>query len=254
MRVTLVGYTQAHWGNMEDETNGQWKAEGDGDAADLIEFAGRQCYESWNRPNSATATNVGYIGNLTDQKHLSVLEHGSLSFRVSGVSRSLTHELVRHRHFSFSQVSQRYVNPVDQHPDALGFVTPPLFAGDEKAADMLTRAWMDAVTTYRWLLVHAEVRCAELGITNREARKMAREAARAVLPNMTPTAIVVTANHHAWFDFFGKRGTVHADQEIRALAVEIVRQCKTAEPHIYHRWDVEVVQIGQMNTEVITYV
>jgi thymidylate synthase (FAD) len=252
MRVTLVGYTVSHTVNMETETEGKWVPEGDGDAADLIEFAGRQCYESWNRPNPDTATNVGYIRNLMTQNHLSVLEHGSLSFRVSDASRSLTHELVRHRHFSFSQVSQRYVNPVDNaYTSPLDYITPPLFAGDQVAESILTRTWMDAVTGYRALLVRAEQRCEEEGIVGHRAKKMAREAARAALPNMTPTSIVVTANHHAWLDFFGKRGTVDADAEIRALAVEMFRQCKRAEPNIYDRWTVEVVQIGRMNTEVI---
>jgi thymidylate synthase (FAD) len=256
MRVTLVAFTTSHRTNMSDETGGRWEAEGDGDSGDLIEFAGRQCYESWGRPNPATSTNVGYIGNLTDQKHLSVLEHGALSFRVSDVSRALTHELVRHRHFSFSQVSQRYVNPVDSgmgsNPQA--FVAPPLFADDSAAKLALEDAWVFAIHQYQVMLRHADRILVNSDVEDRHTRrKMAREAARAVLPNMTPTALVVTANHHAWFDFFGKRGTVHADQEIRALAVEIARQCKAAEPNVYARWQIQDVKIGQINTEVITY-
>lgn len=254
MKVTLIGYTVSNTVKMETETDGKWVPEGDGDAADLIEFAGRQCYESWNRPNPATATTVGYINNLAHQKHFSVLEHGSLSFRVSGVSRSLTHELVRHRHFSFSQVSQRYVNPVDnQYTGPMDFAMPPLFAADQLAENILVRTWMDAVTGYRALLVRAEELCEEMGVTGHRAKKMAREAARAALPNMTPTALVVTANHHAWFDFFAKRGTIDADQDIRAMAVEILRQCKIAEPNIYELWHITRHTIGKFETEVIVY-
>src|SRR5262249_31490582 len=75
----------------------------------LAEFAGRACYQSWNKPNPATATNQGYLRHILDVGHLSVLEHGVVTMYLTGVSRSLTHELIRHRHFSYSQLSQRYV-------------------------------------------------------------------------------------------------------------------------------------------------
>jgi len=260
MRVTMLACTFANNARMEDETNGEWVPEGDGDAGDLIEFAGRQCYESWGRPNPATATNVGYIGNIIDMAHYSVLEHGTITFRIAGVSRALTHELIRHRHFSFSQQSQRYVNPVDSkdresHDQRHNHTVPPLFANDATAKEVLDDAWMSAVYSYQRLLREADRILTNYDITDRHvARKLAREAARAVLPNMTPTAIVVTANHRAWLEFFTKRGTVHADQEMRALAVELFRQCNVTEPNVYAGWTVEVVQIGQINTEVIVRV
>ena len=74
----------------------------------LAEFAGRACYESWSKPNPATATNAGYLRHILEVGHLSVLEHGTVTMYLRGVSRSLTHELIRHRHFSYSQLSQRY--------------------------------------------------------------------------------------------------------------------------------------------------
>src|SRR4030095_15292996 len=85
-----------------------WSTDADGGEA-LAEFAGRACDQSWKKPNPATATNAGYLRHILDVGHLSVLEHGTVSLYVTGVSRSLTHELVRHRHFSYSQLSQRYV-------------------------------------------------------------------------------------------------------------------------------------------------
>lgn len=75
----------------------------------LVEFAGRACYQSWSKPNPKTATNAGYIKHIIDVGHFSVLEHASVSFYITGLSRSCTHELIRHRHFSYSQLSQRYV-------------------------------------------------------------------------------------------------------------------------------------------------
>src|SRR5437660_4736493 len=85
-----------------------WSTDADGGEA-LAEFAGRACYQSWRKPNPATATNAGYIRHILEVGHLSVLEHGSVTFYLTGMSRSLTHELIRHRHFSYSQLSQRYV-------------------------------------------------------------------------------------------------------------------------------------------------
>lgn len=72
----------------------------------MAEFADRACYQSWKKPNPATATNAGYLRHILDVGHLSVLEHGTVTMYLAGVSRSLTHELIRHRHFSDSQPSQ----------------------------------------------------------------------------------------------------------------------------------------------------
>ncbi len=84
-----------------------WTTDAGGGEA-LAEFAGRACYQSWKKPNPVTATNAGYLRHILEVGHLSVLEHGSVSFYITGISRSLTHELIRHRHFSYSQLSQRY--------------------------------------------------------------------------------------------------------------------------------------------------
>src|SRR5690606_4398350 len=96
---------------------------------ELAEFAGRMCYQSWNRPNPKTATNKGYLDNIIKQCHFSVLEHGSLTLYVEGVSRSLLTELERHRFLSFSVISQRYVSH-----DPEWIVTPPLIAENPATA------------------------------------------------------------------------------------------------------------------------
>src|SRR5689334_3139685 len=77
-----------------------WETDTDGGQA-LAEFAGRACYQSWSKPNPATATNAGYLRHILEVGHLSVLEHGQVTFYFTGVSRSFTHELIRHRHFSY---------------------------------------------------------------------------------------------------------------------------------------------------------
>ena len=101
-----------------------WSTDADGGQA-LAEFAGRACYQSWKKPNPATATNAGYLAHILEVNHLSVLEHGSVTFYLTGVSRAFTHELIRHRHFSYSQLSQRYVPERDA-----AMVEPDVIADD----------------------------------------------------------------------------------------------------------------------------
>jgi thymidylate synthase (FAD) len=91
-------------------TDVPWSTDADGGPA-LVEFAGLACYQSWSKPNPRTATNASLIGHIIEVGHFSVLEHASASFYITGVSRSCAHELIRHRHFSYSQLSQRYVPP-----------------------------------------------------------------------------------------------------------------------------------------------
>src|SRR5262245_57695928 len=101
-----------------------WTTDADGGEA-LAEFAGRACYQSWKKPNPATATNAGYLNHILEVGHLSVLEHGSVTFYITGISRSLTPELIRHRRFSYSQLSHRYVQVSDA-----GMVDPDVEAGE----------------------------------------------------------------------------------------------------------------------------
>jgi thymidylate synthase (FAD) len=183
----------------------------DGDA--LAEAAGRICYKSFNRPNPSTASNSGYLANILAQGHYSVLEHASASFLVRGVSRALLTELTRHRHLSFSVVSQRYVNYADTKP-----VIPPALAQDHVGDWEIHNAYHQAVEAYEALVTHL--------VGKGLKRKEAREAARCVLPNAAPVDMVVTGNFRAWRDVLGKRWHVAADAEIREYAgktLEILR-------------------------------
>ena len=116
-----------------------WSTDADGGEA-LAEFAGRACYQSWKKPNPVTATNAGYLRHILEVGHLSVLEHGSVSFYITGISRSLTHELIRHRHFSYSQLSQRYVPEKDSR-----VVLPPGVEGDPELERLLKMACEDRI-------------------------------------------------------------------------------------------------------------
>ena len=232
MRVRIIAQTQFHELEASELIDGAWTADDmSTDAANLAEFAGRACYQSWGRPNPTTATNEGYIGHIIEVKHNTLFEHGSVSIYIDRVSRSFTHEMIRHRHNSYSQLSQRFVVQGKPQGEMNPWVTPPLFRGDQVAARILERAWLDATDHYDLLLALADTKLEDGESTTR--KKEAREAARCVLPNMTPTAIVVTGNHSAWRDFLTKRASLHADAEIREVAVEIYRELWAIEPNLY---------------------
>ncbi|GAA3751807.1 FAD-dependent thymidylate synthase [Micromonospora maritima] len=204
----------------------------------LAEFAGRACYQSWKRPNPATATNAGYIAHILEVGHLSVLEHATASFYFTGVSRSFTHELIRHRHFSYSQLSQRYVPEGDA-----AMVEPAVIAEDPYLHRRFTEAAEASVAAYSELLHGLERHYAdEPNPTLR--RKLARQAARAVLPNATETRIVVTGNYRAWRHFIKMRATEHADIEIRELAVACLRELRDIAPNVFADFEVTTLPDG----------
>ncbi|MQA07207.1 MAG: FAD-dependent thymidylate synthase [Pseudonocardiaceae bacterium] len=214
-----------------------WETDADGGQA-LAEFAGRACYQSWRKPNPATATNAGYLRHILEVGHLSVLEHGSATFYITGISRSLTHELIRHRHFSYSQLSQRYVPERDA-----AMVEPDVIAQDPELHAKFLEASQASATAYNELLEGLQQRFAdEPNATLR--RKQARQAARSILPNATETRIVVTGNYRAWRHFVAMRATEHADVEIRALAVECLRQLQKVAENVFADFTISALPDG----------
>ncbi|MGH9395490.1 MAG: FAD-dependent thymidylate synthase [Terriglobia bacterium] len=204
-------------------------------AAEILdEVAGRTCYMSFGKGRKSSRE---YLENILSSKHGSVLEHAVWSFLITGVSRALTHELVRHRAgFSFSQLSQRYVDE-----SGARYVVPPLY----QQSDALRQKWEETIEALR--KAYAELAEATAGfvqeahpeMTPRDRRKWARQAARSILPNACETKIFVTANSRSWRHFIELRGSPHADSEIRLLAVEICRVLKHESPNLFQ--DVEIV-------------
>lgn len=186
---------------------------------ELIEFAGRLCYEAFNLPNPSTAKNGPYVRNLIAQGHESVLEHVNVTFYVEGVSRNLTHELIRHRHLSFSELSQRYVNMEEAN-----IVIPPAFGGPRN--EPLPRAYKDKYrNAVSQLLKDKKI--------DRQTRKQAREAARYGLPSGVETKFVVTGNLRAWRDVLKKRHSVHADAEMQAFAAAVLKVLNQQYPDVF---------------------
>jgi thymidylate synthase (FAD) len=201
------------------------------DGERLAEFAGRLCYMSQHNP--AKRATREYLENIKKQGHGSVLEHANYSILFEGVSRSLTHELVRHRAgFAYSQLSQRYVDESEAN-----FVVPPAVLGDaaleatwraqvEQAQEVYVSLVAQLMERYGWVAdkVHR--------------RKMAREAARAVLPNATETKIVVTANARAWRTMLELRSSEGAELEIRRMAIATLRLLQTEAPGFFSDFEI----------------
>ena len=205
----------------EDRT---WQTDTEVGAEKLAEIAGRVCYMSYGR---GRRTNADFLSHIVEVGHGSVLEHGVWSFLITGVSRSFTHELIRHRHFSYSQLSQRYVDESDS-----AFVEPDVIASDPA----LHAVWCEAVNAaragYDSLVAGLEAKFTD--VEDRTLRrKMARQAARSVLPNATETKIFFTGNARALRHFIELRGSEHADVEIRKVAVAILRLMQVEAPNMF---------------------
>ena len=197
----------------------------------LAEFAGRLCYMSQRNP--AKRGTAEYLENIKKQGHGSVLEHANYSLLLEGVSRSLTHELVRHRAgFSYSQLSQRYVDESEAN-----FVLPPAIIGDD-ALEASWRAQIDeAQRSYVAMVENLMERYSWVG-DKVHRRKISREAARGVLPNSTETKIVVTANARAWRTMLELRASEGAELEIRRCAIAILHLFQRETPAFFSDFEI----------------
>lgn len=225
--VRLIGMSGCDVEPMEDA--GMLIDLGTEPAEDLAEFAGRACYQSFGRPNPATRDTRDYLANILKQGHESVLEHTQFTFYLTGVSRALTHELIRHRHLSYSQLSQRFVDESD-----MAIVIPPAIRDSASMTALLKKQAKEAVKTYTDLTLQLM----EQGL----GRKQAREAARAVLPNCAETRIVVTGNARAWRDYLKKRLSSHADAEIREVSQMIFDKLNEEAPGFFQdreEWNID---------------
>jgi thymidylate synthase (FAD) len=224
-----------------DDSRTTWRrTDGAGEAQELIEVAGRVCYMSFG-PNQSGRNNAEYIRNLIELGHESVLEHVNWSFVVSGISRALSHQIVRHRvGFAFSQLSQQYHDESEA-----GFSMPAEIQGHARAEAAWERATNTAKEAYLEIL-RALDQEAELnfngGLAPRELRRSIRSAARSVLPSCTETTLFMTANARALRHFLAVRGGIAGDREMRDLAVELFRAVMQEAPAVL--FDFRVAQLS----------
>jgi len=198
------------------------------DALHLIYAAFRQCYHAgyagdmWPRllaGEPERAKQAEFTAQVLESGHASPIEHVSFTFALSGVSRALTHQLVRHRLASYSQQSQRYVDASD-----FDYIMPPAVARNAAARERFMRFMDEAGEAYRELraLLEADGRKGKAG-----------EDARFVLPQAAQTRIVVTMNCRALLNFFEQRCCMRAQWEIRAVANAMLDKCREVLPEIF---------------------
>ena len=199
----------------------------------VIASSGRLCYSKVGvnelLQKHSKEDNERFIKMLADMGHHSPPEHVSFTFAVEGVSRALTHQLVRHRIASYSQQSQRYVN-LDKTFD---YTMPPSIEKNEVTTTVFENAMKDIKRYYDYLVDSLEESYISNGMNKREANKKAIEDARYVLPNACETKIVFTMNVRTLLHFFEKRCCSRAQWEIRNLANEMLRQCKEISPILF---------------------
>lgn len=152
------------------------------------------------------------VRKLVSMGHLSTLEHVTFTFAIEGVSRVLTHQLVRHRIASYSQQSQRYVKEHDFET-----IVPASIASKPEAKAKFDKLMTEIQAMYDEFI----------------ALDIPAEDARYILPNATETKIVCTFNARSLLNFFSLRCCTRAQWEIRALANEMLRQCQAVAPVIF---------------------
>lgn len=180
------------------------------------------------------------MSNLTEEKvdkflnmlmsfgHQSPIEHVNFTFAVEGISRSLTHQLVRHRIASYSQQSQRYVKL-----EQFEYIIPPAIEKDEEAKKIFIESMNNAQNSYSKLVEKLKASYIENGLEEKVAEKKAIEDARYVFPNACETKIVFTMNARTLINFFHHRCCERAQWEIREMADEMLRQVREVAPILF---------------------
>jgi thymidylate synthase (FAD) len=220
-----------------------WQTDTEVAGEHLIEVAGRVCYMSFARPRPGG--NETYLKHILEVGHGSVLEHAVWNFLAVGISRSCTHEIVRHRAgWGFSQLSQRYVDE-----SVAEYVEPQAIASDPETH----RIWLDAVGHAHQAYIQLVEKLQEKFKDEPDRtlrRKLARQAARSVLPNATETKLFFTANARALRHFIEMRASRHAETEIRQLAVQVLRLMQKEAPHLFG--DYQLVPLDDGTFEAAT--
>jgi thymidylate synthase (FAD) len=207
----------------------------------LVSAAARLCYSKVGAEqilDNFTDDGVRkFLEILTEMGHQSPIEHASFTFAAEGVSRTLTHQLVRHRMASYSQQSQRYVKL-----DQFEYIVPPNIAKNPEAASLFERAMAEDQKYYSSIAEilyndHYKTLTTQQGMdaneAHRVAEKMAIEDARYVFPNACETKIIFTMNARSLYNFFRLRCCNRAQWEIRELATEMLLQVRAVAPILF---------------------
>lgn len=169
-----------------------------------------------------------FINMLMSYGHMSPIEHVSFTFAVEGVSRSLTHQLVRHRIASYSQQSQRYVKL-----DQFEYIIPPAIENDEVAKEIFINQMEGAQKAYDEIVCRLKNKYISEGMDEKSAEKKSIEDSRYVFPNACETKVVFTMNARSLMNFFHHRCCYRAQWEIRNMAEEMIKEVKKVAPALF---------------------
>ncbi|MGH7859372.1 MAG: FAD-dependent thymidylate synthase, partial [Candidatus Binatia bacterium] len=209
-------------------------------AAQLLKTAGQTCYASFGNKRSYNDNAERYFDNQKAGGHGSVFEHATFSFLCYGISRSNTHEIVRHRAgTAFSQLSQRFVSG-----KVLRFVERPEYQQHpslhKRFCERIDRAAAEYEEVADELLTLQAEGDARLEAEARtDKRKRVQQTARSVLPNEAETLLVLSANVRAWRHMIEMRTDQHAESEIRDLFLRIFLCLRQAEPILFADYALE---------------
>jgi thymidylate synthase (FAD) len=181
----------------------------------VVTLAAKACYAKGMLRDVVWQDESGcVIRKCRDSGHLSVFEHASFTFAIEGVSRSLSHQLVRHRLASYSQKSQRYVDEAK-----FGYATPETIKSNDAAFSYYENVMYGLALAYQRFL--------DYGIP--------KEDARYILPNACTTQLVMTMNARELLHFFRLRCCNRAQWEIRELANKMLELCKKVAPVLFEK-------------------
>lgn len=197
-----------------------------------IAAAAKLCYSAVGvddiLENSTDESTDKFLNMLMSYGHMSPIEHVSFTFAVEGVSRSLTHQLVRHRIASYSQQSQRYVKL-----DQFEYIVPPAIEADDVAKNLFVEQMEGAQKVYDEIVERLKYKYIEDGMNEKPAEKKAIEDARYVFPNACETKVVFTMNARSLMNFFHHRCCDRAQWEIRNMAEQMVHEVKKVAPILF---------------------
>jgi len=217
-----------------------------GAPGELIASAARLCYaeETETIFDQDPGQAEKFVGMLRDMGHMSPIEHSVFTFYIEGVSRAMTHQLVRHRLASYSQRSQRYV----PH-GGFDYVIPPQFKG-KKVRD--NGAEVDAERYFEETMGYLAGRYVKLNEALGSSGESSNEDARYVLPNACETKILMTMNARVLLHFFEERLCLRAQWEIRGVAGQMLILAREACPSVFNGAGPKCIRLGKCPEKKLT--
>lgn len=215
----------------------------------LVKFSGQICYMSVGKDRTTNSNADKYFENIKKQNHGSIMEHTGYTFLIYGVDRTFTHELVRHRIASYSQISQRYVDET-----VLRYVGRNLI----QQFDSLQKEWEKTIDNNReqykymaeYLMEALKDDYEFRELSKKDLRKKVNQTARVNLMNCAEAPIVVTMNGRAWRHFLEMRGSKFADEPIRDVAKKCYKILSSVAPQIFSDYEEKEMENG--GVELVT--